>query len=132
MREETWSKGTLLGVTDDGKPMPVPRGAALSTLITDTDKAGTVAELKTIVKKILSLLACFAMVLLMGCGMFGDSRLYTGILNLCAKCHADNLTAPAGMDNLKSVPGAEGPGGNGAKCKFTMDHWTRNGGTARE
>ena len=77
-------------------------------------------------KRLATWVLCVAFVFLAGCGMFGDSRLYTGILNLCAKCHADGTGQPAGLDNLKtSAPGAEGVGGTSAKCKFTMDHWSR-------
>jgi hypothetical protein len=62
-----------------------------------------------------------------GCGMFGDTRLYTGLYALCAKCHLDNPAAPpAGMEKLKqSTPGAEGIGGSTGKCTFQMDHWSR-------
>jgi hypothetical protein len=129
MIKQVWKDGILIGSTEIPDPPPDPARVALDKAIADTDKAVTVADLKVIVKKILSLMACVAVVFLVGCGMFGDTRLYTGILNLCAKCHADNPTAPAGMDNLKrSAPGAEGVGGTSAKCKFTMDHWTRKEG----
>jgi hypothetical protein len=124
--KETWQNGTLVKREMMPDLPPDPRTEVVAGLVADIDKAGSIADLKGIVKKILSLMACILLVSVMGCGMFGDTRLYTGILNLCAKCHADNPTAPAGMDNLKrSAPGAEGVGGTSAKCKFTMDHWTR-------
>jgi hypothetical protein len=65
------------------------------------------------------------MVFIMGCGMFGDSRLYTGLLGLCAKCHAENGTPPskatvlpeAGpMGNVGKTEGAVCP----TKCTFKM------------
>jgi hypothetical protein len=78
------------------------------------------------VKNLLRWLFCLALVVVFcsGCGMFGDTKLYTGLLALCARCHADSI--PAEVSPLdKSAPGEKGPGGRAgcaAKCTFTMSH----------
>lgn len=72
-------------------------------------------------------LLCVVFVVFSGCAMFGDTRLYTGILGLCAKCHADGA-APSKETLLKtSAPGVMGPAGTQSiicptRCTFSMGH----------
>ena len=76
-------------------------------------------------KRAIHWLLCVAAVALAGCGMFGDSRLYTGILGLCAKCHSDG-EAPSKATLLETAPpGPRGPAGSvicPTRCAFTMGH----------
>jgi len=77
------------------------------------------------VKKIIPWLLCVVFVILAGCGMFGDTRLYTGILGLCAKCHADGA-APSKATLLETAPpGPRGPASSlicPTRCTFSMGH----------
>lgn len=76
-------------------------------------------------KRAASWCLCFvlASAFLAGCGMFGDSRLYTGLLALCARCHA-GAEAPAKTNAIPGAAGMQGSAGKsgGFRCDFTMDH----------
>jgi hypothetical protein len=79
-------------------------------------------------KRAASWFLCVALVLLSGCAMFGDTRLYTGLLGLCARCHApgDAPDAANVKPAFKPAPGATGPQskaeGCATRCTFTMSH----------
>ena len=68
--------------------------------------------------------------LLAGCGMFGDSRLYAGLLGLCAKCHVADLVPSKATLLEIAPPGPRGPAGSvicPTHCTFSMGHGTIEG-----